>query len=422
MPERIPFFRAFAADARTQLEWLDRELIAASSAAPDHERLLSRLRDILSAAAGRLRDFEMLLSLNEPRLLPYMLVQMHSLELALGVVGKSYLPVLQRQSEGERLVRGLLFAAARASGILWIEDVAVRLDGTHAAFVSIPEIPIVYAPPRHEVSLVDMPGLYHELGHAAFARDSEIGRELAVTLRSFFVEQRRSGGVIDPGKRARRTSRLDEAEAYWTTPRLSELFCDVLATVVCGPAHYASFVDLALRVPENPFDVSSIGHPALAARVRACFGAMLLPHRTEPLVRVIRAAWTAHERMHPPEQTYETACSDALLETLVTACQECIRRHLPGAVAFRGALPQATAQLREDASFELVLNQAANVFFLEPDVFPEWQLRALDFCRRLAASECERRRAEHSSIDKGLLPFDTDRTTNRWGPLGTVGA
>ena len=73
------------------------------------------------------------------------------------------------------------------------------------------------------------------------------------------------------------------------------------------------------RTTESPFDVSSGAHPALAARVRACFGALLLPHRAEPLVRMISAAWLAHERMHNREHEYEERCSEALLEALVGA-------------------------------------------------------------------------------------------------------
>src|SRR5437867_5529131 len=81
---------------------------------------------------------------------------------------------------------------------------------------------------------------------------------------------------------------------YWTNQRLSEVFCDVLATIVCGPAHYASFVDLALRIPESPFDVSSGAHPALAVRVRACFGALLL--QQESVVLSCRARPLRHTK------------------------------------------------------------------------------------------------------------------------------
>src|SRR5690242_20341371 len=134
--QRIPFFQAVASDAHQNITWLESELARLSEAVPGHAALIARLQNLLDDARAKLSDLEMLTEIGDARLCQHMLPIAHQLEFLLGVVGTTYLPVLQRQGNGERTTRGLLFAVAEHMGIGWLQDVAARLDGVHAAYVT----------------------------------------------------------------------------------------------------------------------------------------------------------------------------------------------------------------------------------------------------------------------------------------------
>jgi hypothetical protein len=391
--QRIAFLKSFAADTRAKIAWLSAELERHKARLPQHRLLIARLHRSLDEARAKLTFLDLIIAAAHPALMPGATPWVHTIESGLELVGTSYLPVLQRQGDGERFVRGLLFAAARATGMVWLQDIAVRLDGPHAAIVSLPTMPIIYAPPRHEVALVDMPGLYHELGHAAFARDRTIGAALEDTVRLHFSRHRRQAGMLSPDKRAVRQAAIDNAEAYWTHERLAEVFCDILATIVCGPAHYVSFVDLGLRHQAGPFELVPGAHPPMRARVCACYAALSLPHRQEPLVSLVHDAWAAHESEHARGHDYAITCDDGLLDDLVRVARGEVVRSLPALVPFSGPLPLAASlhEIPPDASLELILNCAAAVLFLDPDGYAAWELTALAQCKRIAEVELARR-------------------------------
>ena len=124
------------------------------------------------------------------------------------------------------------------------------------------------------------------------------------------------------------------ATQYWSESRLEELFCDIFATYVLGPAHYASFVDLALRTNYNPFRVLPDAHPPLAARVRACYETLASAHRSEALVTTLHDAWAVHERGHGTNHEYALTCGNAVLDALRDEALRCIAAYLPSAVRY----------------------------------------------------------------------------------------
>jgi hypothetical protein len=379
-----------AAEMRAALEWLDAEVAALRAATPAHAAVIERLATELHQARVHLLNIDNIIRIGHPALVPHAFPILHTLVLITSRVGVTYLPALQHQGPRERFVRGLVRCAARAVGLTWLTDVVVRLDGPHAAYVAYPELPILYAPPRQASSLIDLPGLYHELGHAALEFDRTtggggVGVLLRGTVTQHFAELARRAGPLTPERRAARESRLAEAATFWSEARLAEIFCDVLATVVCGPAHYLSFVDLAFRDGRNPFGAHA-SHPPLAARVRACERTLTLPHQREPVVEQLRAAWATHEREHTASHEYEVACSASLIDALVHASLEGISAALPGCQPFTQPLshPDQIGIREASGTLEELLNRAAVLLVLVPGRYAEWERDAVARCGRIA--------------------------------------
>lgn len=397
--QRLPFLKAKATETRSLLNWLDDELNRLRTTLPEYSDVIEHLQDHVNGGRERLSRLDVLITAIEgsadASLVPRAMTMVHLLEAISGLVAVTYLPALERQGPADRFVRGLMLCAVRAGGLSWIQNVVVRLDGPHAAVVTIPELPIIYAPPRHAASLADMPGIYHELGHAAFAQDSAIGVALRMAVASHFDELRRMSGQLNPDQRAVREDKLRAAEAYWNDARLAELFCDVFATVVCGPAHYASFADLGLRHHEDPFAVTERPHPPLGARAYACYEALTLPQRQEPLVRAVFEAWRAHEQTHAKNEDYERACDNTLIRSLVQVARDELSRALPTHTQYVTPTPSGSdlETIASEPTLENLLNQAAAILFLAPDRYDAWEARAMAECRVLARREAER----HSS-------------------------
>jgi hypothetical protein len=391
--QRLPFLTAVAADGQAQVEWLRDQLRQIHVAMPEHGALVSALNHCLDIARARIDSLELIIAAAHPELVPRAMPVVHQLEYLTGTVGVTFLPALRGEGDGERFVRGVLFAAARAAGMTWLRDIVAKLDRPHAAIVTFPEMPIVYAPPRHQVALADMPGLYHELAHAVFARDQAIGAALRASVRAHFAEHRRRGGTLTAEKRSARERDIARADAYWDDERLAELFCDIFATAICGPAHYVSFVELGLRHNRDPYALESSEHPPLSARVSSCFQALAIHHRKEPVVRAMADAWKAHGDVHAIGHDYRLACDSSLIDELVRVARIELSRTLPDHVMFSEPLRTDSAlfEIDDQASLETILNQAATIQFLYPRQYSAWEPGALERLREIATLESNAR-------------------------------
>lgn len=375
---------------RATLDWLETEVAALRSSVAEHLPVIERLEAELHRARAHLLNLDNLIGIGHSELIQFAFPILHTLESITNRVGVTYLPALQRQGEGDRLVQGLVLCAAKAAGISWLTDLVVRLDGPHATYVAYPKLPIIYAPPRQATSLIDVPALYHELGHAVLEFDRTtgsggVGRLLREAVRHHFAELARRGGPITPERRAARERRLLEAAAFWSEARLAEIFCDVLATVVCGPAHYISFLDVAFRDSRNPFGTQAMVHPPLAARVLACERTLTLLHQHEPIVVDLRAAWAVHQRQHPATHDFDLACSTALIDALVAAALQGIEAALPACRRYSLPLPEAgQLDLTPDITLEELVNHAMAFLYLDPGRYAAWERRAMAQCRQLA--------------------------------------
>jgi len=385
--DRLPFLRAKAADGELHLKWLRGELASLRARAPSRVQLFDRLDAEVRGAQARLSDLRVVISAAHPTLIDRGVECAHLLDAILNKVSVTYVGALRKEGDSERHIRGLVLSASRSSGMTWIEDVVVRLDGAHAVFATFPDFPLLVAPPRHIASLYDMPGLYHELGHTAFMKFATIGERMRKTVAEYFAAQRRLGGPLTPGQRAAREERLVAAERYWTEWQLAELFCDIFGTYVCGPGHYASFVDLGLRMAYDPFEVIGDPHPPDAARERVCYEALSFTNHREQLVKIVRKAWKAHEGRFGSNHQYMLRCGDELLAKLVDVAIGCIEAEIATLRRYQAPLPSVdqVEKVTPTGSLEDILNQSATILFLAPEHYEKWEGTALDWCARLAS-------------------------------------
>ncbi|MBM3118985.1 MAG: hypothetical protein FJ006_05445 [Chloroflexi bacterium] len=292
-----------------------------------------------------------------------------------------YLPALRREGDADIVVRGILLDAARRCGLTWMEDMAVRLDGAQATVSAITESPVFFGPPQHSVSLLGMAGLYHELGHNAFQRFLTIADNLAAVTFGYFSEFRRQAGPLTPEELTERNRTIDEALNYWKLERLNEVFCDVFATFVCGPAYYFLSVDMALTLAGDPFDVDPIDvHPPPAARVYVCQRALASNYLNEPFISLLHDIWNDYLQTLNRSSQFELTCASELLDRLVQCSVRSIETHLPEAERYEHPLPIETdlMQIPSDATLEILLNQGGQILLKKPEQYTDWEQKAVE--------------------------------------------
>lgn len=374
----LEYIKAKVAEYAVVLSWIDQELQNLEIQRPEHHQLITSLQSKLTEAKDLHDRLRKLVKVGNPKLTRRAFPLVHDLEYFIVLTTSYYLPALQKEGQADRFLRQLLLSTMKRCGLDWIEDVVVHLDGQHATF-SVPsliETPLIFAPPQHSASLSDMPGLYHEFGHNVFERFPEIADALGMVVSQYFAEFRRKAGPLTPEQRDERERAINEALEYWEIKRLSELFCDIYATFVCGSAHYVSCVDMGLRFDRDPFQIDdSDVHPPVSARVYACYRSLTSDQQNEKVAIAVFNVWKSYEKLKLGNTAFELFCSNALLDRLVEAAIQCIEQKLPAAKRYSTLLsPKKDAEkISEESSLEDILNRGTNLLFTQQERYASWE-------------------------------------------------
>jgi len=382
----LEYLKAKTAEYAVVLFRLDKELQALGSKKVEHQWLVNYLQRQLKDAQTLHKRLQSIVKIGHSRLLSRALPIVHDIEFSTFIINYHYLPALQKESQADLALRKLLLLSAKRCGFFWLKDIAVNLDGPLATLPTPPEAPLIISPPQQAVSLLEMPGLYHELGHDVFQKFKEIAKTLDTVVYSYFHELRQKPGPMAPDQKVERNRKIDEAVQYWDRDRLNEIFCDIFGTFACGAAHYISCVDMGLRSGQEPFD-GDFGdeHPPLSARVYACYKALTPNQQREQSVITIRRAWENYTKDYTQEYDFKLICSEALLNLIVEAAISDIQNFMPNSHRYEVSLPD-NGQIQEiplDAPLEDILNRAAHILLTCPECYGAWETKAfkiLGFC------------------------------------------
>ena len=117
---------------------------------------------------------------------------------------------------------------------------------------------------------------------------------------------------MSPSQRDQRNQAINRAAQYWSFEALAEIFCDIFATLCCGPSHYTSMIDLGFKMGSDPYRVNFLDeHPPMASRVYVCHQVLSEDHQKSSVVQAAERAWAASLTFSAPSAA-ESASSNAL--------------------------------------------------------------------------------------------------------------
>jgi hypothetical protein len=239
-----------------------------------------------------------------------------------------------------------------------------------------PELYLLCVPLTEGQFLLHLPDLYHELAHPLLTEQND---PLVEPLQEKMVEA--IGEIIAyvSGEQAKENRRrgpiksrylLGVWEIAWIKYWVTELFCDIFAAAVVGPAFVWAHLHLAAKRGGNPFEVAtsrSSSHPADDARMRAML-VTLARGGFEQEASSISGRWSSFISNVGvnPEPEYHRCFPGALLDRIVDLALSGIK-----ATGLRIATKHTADHIHT------LLNEAWTHFWSDPDGFVEWEKKAV---------------------------------------------
>jgi hypothetical protein len=378
----MPYYRiAKTAELDLLFNWLEEQLRQLRAANPEHAVLLNYLDQEYKRADIKLTLLETLLALNDPNFEKRADKLSHDLSRYIIPTANHYVAGLQCQGPRGRQVRKVLLHLCQRLRLDWIEDILTCLHrdmAVLAEYRGLFAIPVFFGPPYLLETILEVPGIYHEFGHSVFARDEVFRQHLSTIVKTHFAQLKQQHAPISPDQKALRDKEIDGAAASWGALWLAEIFCDLFASYVCGPAYLASIVDLGRARGFPPYTLASNSHPPNGARVMASYFALSDQQRQHPTVQKMYAAWQNFTSTFTPGQDYRIRCSEELLKSLALEVNALIAQLLPNVPRYTKTPTDLVAARHVQAGIPLedLINAGVSILFEAPDEFANWQQSA----------------------------------------------
>lgn len=324
------YLAAKAVEHAAHLDWARRKLADFREKDLPHYKLLDRLEAQLADDAQTLRRIE--LALSEAAMRWVAEKACFTLNANLRDLSENYIAGLLQQGKEELRWRELLLKTAHRIGLTWIDDILVRLDRDLSIIPARHRdhsIPVFFLPPNQHLSVLSLPGIFHEFGHCVVSKHREIVFALEEAVAEHFESERHKLGPMLPAQRAKRLRQIDDAASYWDEHRLVEMFCDVFASYICGAVNVLSMVDLSRANTMDPYAVDC-DYPPHATRISVSYLALSADQRQGAGVSEVWSDWQQMATRLTVTNEYKAFCPDALVARLATRSVELIAHYQPG--------------------------------------------------------------------------------------------
>lgn len=234
-----------------------------------------------------------------------------------------------------------------------------------------PDFNIMYLPALELNFLLHIPDVYHELGHPLFDANNNPKVEpfkSALGNVNFFAIEHFNSETIKEKRNSNRliTECLRNWKDNWVRSWAVELFCDLFAVFMVGPAFAWSHLHLCAKRGTDPFHTplySLVDHPADHARMEAMLLGLKLIGFGEHAT-TIESKWneflSACEIEKVPE--FERAYPKQLLEHCVNYCHQAMI-----------TMKCRIVNTETNDSIFILLNEAWDKFWQDSDNYFKWE-------------------------------------------------
>jgi hypothetical protein len=231
---------------------------------------------------------------------------------------------------------------------------------------ALPMYDIIAVPTGEEKNLLNLPDLFHEMGHLIYNQyEVFLKGNIDHSIRDFY--QKEILRVHHEQRPVKLITFFQEKESWWISSWVMEFTCDLIATYLVGPAYAWTNLKLTTRSSgDNAVYMDSPSHPSDESRMVAVFMMLEKMGHTKE-VHSIQEDWKKFLTVtkNPIPSNYQYIFPQALLKELVDAvflgCKQIDLR------IYRDQVAQYTSPISK------VLNDAWEKIFSDPVQYQAWE-------------------------------------------------
>jgi len=214
------------------------------------------------------------------------------------------------------------------------EPLITTISNSDSYYWALPSYNIIAVPAGEEKNLLNLPDLYHEIGHLIEMQyRSEFRNNFLPVLDGFYRDEEQR--VVDEQRAPGLVAFYREKRVNWINGWIMEFTCDFIATFLVGPAYaYTNLKICTLSSGKDRIYADFPSHPSDEARMRAIFY-MLHQLGFDKEIGEIDGLWQEFLRhVNNPVPTnyayiFPQKLIEALGQTVLKACQTVDLRSYP---------------------------------------------------------------------------------------------
>jgi hypothetical protein len=244
--------------------------------------------------------------------------------------------------------------------------IITTISNSENYYWALPSYDIIAVPEGEEKNLLNLPDIYHEMGHLVYNQhEFYLKGKIEDSIHKFYNDE--INRVITEQRSLKMATFLGEKKARWLSSWIMEFTCDLMATYLVGPAYAWTNMKLTtLSSGENRIFIDSTSHPCDEARMRAIF---YMLRRTGHIAEVmqIEQSWgdflDVTGNLPPPNYDYifPQQLIEELANNVIAGCRLIDLRNYKDQVSKYGN------------PISKMLNDAWQELFANPDSFKKWE-------------------------------------------------
>ncbi len=244
--------------------------------------------------------------------------------------------------------------------------IITTISNSQNYYWALPSYNIIAVPSGEERNLLNLPDLFHEMGHLIYNQHELFLKGTIEDIITDFYQKEQQRIIFEQRPAALKDFYI-EKQSWWLSSWIMEFTCDLIATYLVGPAYGWTNLKLTtLSGGKNRIYQDHPSHPSDESRMRAIFFILRKMGHTSEVER-IEKSWgqflTATRNPKPPNYNYifPQHIIEALANFVYDGCK-LIDLTIYGEQVIKYANPVSK-----------MLNDAWELIFTSPDTFQDWE-------------------------------------------------
>lgn len=253
--------------------------------------------------------------------------------------------------------------------------IITTISNSESYYWALPSYDIIAVPAGEEKNLLNLPDLFHEMGHLIYNQyenylkgtiEDDINQYYQSESKRVFYEQR-SVSLIEFYR---------EKNAWWISSWVMEFTCDLLATYLVGPAYAWTNLKLTtLSSGKNRIYHDTPSHPSDEARMRGIFYMLRkMGHLEEE--KQIQESWEKFlaATNNPIPSNYMSIFPQHVIQQLADFVYD-------GCKSI-GLILYSDQKTKFSSTITRILNSAWEKVFVSPDAYKQWESEIINELRQ----------------------------------------